>query len=249
MGQVTFNIWRGDTTGGDLKEYRTEITEGMVVLDAVHQIQAEQANDLAVRWNCKAGKCGSCSAEINGYPRLMCMTRMADMPKDKPVSIRPMKAFPVIRDLVTDVSVNYRVKKRIRKFSPRKPDAPDGTWRMAQVDIDRVQEFRKCIECFLCQNVCHVLREHSLHEEFAGPRHMVYTAALEMHPLDTEDRREDLKNVAGIGYCNITKCCTNVCPEHITITDNAIIPLKERVADRFYDPIAAFFRLFRKNKK
>lgn len=246
MPEVTFNIWRGDPGGGDLKEYKTEITEGMVVLDAVHQIQAEQANDLAVRWNCKAGKCGSCSAEINGYPRLMCMTRMADMPQDKPVSIRPMKAFPVIRDLVTDVSGNYRVKKRIKKFKPRKPDAPDGTWRMAQVDIDRVQEFRKCIECFLCQNVCHVLREHNLHEEFAGPRHMVYTAALEMHPLDTEDRRGDLKKQDGIGYCNITKCCTAVCPEHITITDNAIIPLKERVADRFYDPLIAFFRLFGK---
>lgn len=248
MADVTFNIWRGDIAGGDLKTYTTDITEGMVVLDAVHQIQAEQATDLAVRWNCKAGKCGSCSAEINGFPKLMCMTRMADMPKDKPVSIRPMKAFPVIRDLVTDVSVNYRVKKRIKKFSPRKPDAPDGTWRMAQVDIDRVQEFRKCIECFLCQDVCHVLREHNLHEQFSGPRHMVYTAALEMHPLDTEDRREELKNVSGIGFCNITKCCTNVCPEHITITDNAIIPLKERVADRFYDPIAAFFRLFKGNK-
>jgi succinate dehydrogenase / fumarate reductase, iron-sulfur subunit len=248
MADVKFNIWRGDLSGGELKEYTTDITEGMVVLDAVHQIQAEQANDLAVRWNCKAGKCGSCSAEINGHPRLMCMTRMADMPQDKPVSIRPMKAFPVIRDLVTDVSINYRVKKRIKKFNPRKPDAPDGTWRMAQVDIDRVQEFRKCIECFLCQNVCHVLREHNLHEEFAGPRHMVYTAALEMHPLDTEDRREEIQKISGIGFCNITKCCTNVCPEHITITDNAIIPLKERVADRFYDPVMAFFRLFKKNK-
>jgi len=246
MAKVTFHIWRTTEAGGQLREYQTDITEGMVVLDAVHQIQAESANDLAVRWNCKAGKCGSCSAEINGHPRLMCMTRMADMPEGKPVSIRPMKAFPVIRDLVTDVSVNYRTKKRIKKFKPRKPDAPDGTWRMAQVDIDRVQEFRKCIECFLCQDVCHVLREHNLHEEFAGPRHMVYTAALEMHPLDVEDRREDLKEANGIGYCNITKCCTNVCPEHITITDNAIIPLKERVADKFYDPLMKLFSLFKK---
>ena len=244
--KVTFKIWRSTTSGGQLQEYQTEIGEGMVVLDAVHQIQAEQANDLAVRWNCKAGKCGSCSAEINGKPRLMCMTRMDDVPKDKPVTIQPMKAFPVIKDLVTDVSVNYRVKKRIKKFKPRKPDAPDGTWRMAQSDIDRVQEFRKCIECFLCQNVCHVLREHDLHEKFAGPRHMVYTAALEMHPLDVEDRREDLKQQEGIGYCNITKCCTTVCPEKIIITDNAIIPLKERVADRFYDPLMRLFSIFTK---
>lgn len=243
---MTFNIWRSNENGGAFKEYQTDITEGMVVLDAVLQIQQEHANDLAVRWNCKAGKCGSCSAEINGRPKLMCMTRMSDMTEGKPVSIQPMKAFPVIRDLVTDVSVNFRTKKKIKKFKPRKPDAPDGTWRMAQVDIDRVQEFRKCIECFLCQDVCHVLREHSLHEKFVGPRHLVYVAALEMHPLDVEDRRDDLKSDDGIGFCNITKCCTTVCPEHITITDNAIIPLKERVADKFYDPLMKFFRIFNK---
>ena len=218
----------------------------MVVLDAIHQIQADQANDLAVRWNCKAGKCGSCSAEINGKPRLMCMTRMETLPTDKPVTVQPMKAFPVIRDLVTDVSINYKIKKTVKKFKPRAPDAPDGTWRMAQADIDRVQEFRKCIECFLCQDVCHVLREHWLHEKFAGPRHMVYNAALEMHPLDVEDRTSDLKNQHGIGYCNITKCCTKVCPENITITDNAIIPLKERVVDEHYDPLAKLVKIFRR---
>lgn len=248
MAHVLFNIWRTTSTGGEFREYKTEITEGMVVLDAVHQIQAEQANDLAVRWNCKAGKCGSCSAEINGKPRLMCMTRMNDLPQAKPIVLQPMKAFPVIRDLVTDVSVNYRIKKRIKKFRPRTPDFPDGTWQIAQEDVDRVQEFRKCIECFLCQDVCHVLREHELHEKFAGPRHMVYTAALEMHPLDVEDRRHQLKHEEGIGFCNITKCCTNVCPEKITITDNAIIPLKERVADRYYDPLMRLFRFFM-NKK
>ncbi|HEX7016768.1 MAG TPA: succinate dehydrogenase/fumarate reductase iron-sulfur subunit [Cyclobacteriaceae bacterium] len=240
MANVTFQIWRSDDNG--FREYNTEITEGMVVLDAVHQIQAQQAPDLAVRWNCKAGKCGSCSAEINGMPKLMCMTRMSDMPEGRPVTLQPMKAFPVIRDLVTDVSINYRVKKSIRKFKPRPPDAPDGTWRMMQSDVDRVQEFRKCIECFLCQDVCHVLREHRLHEKFLGPRHLVYTASLEMHPLDVEDRRSDLKNQHGIGYCNITKCCTTVCPENITITDNAIIPLKERVADKYYDPLMKLLR-------
>lgn len=246
MAVTTFNIWRSDDNGGAFKEYQTEITEGMVVLDAVLQIQQDYANDLAVRWNCKAGKCGSCSAEINGRPRLMCMTRMSDMPAEKPVSIHPMKAFPVIRDLVTDVSVNFYMKRQIRKFKPRAPDAEDGTWRMDQADIDRVQEFRKCIECFLCQDVCHVLREHKLHEEFLGPRHLVYVAALEMHPLDVEDRRQYLKTEGNIGFCNITKCCTTVCPENITITDNAIIPLKERVADKFYDPLMKLFRIFRR---
>ena len=243
--KATFSIWRGDAQGGAFRPYPTEVSEGMVVLDAVHRIQAEQAGDLAVRWNCKAGKCGSCSAEINGLPRLMCMTRLSDLPLQEPVTIAPMKAFPVVRDLVTDVSWNFRVKKRIPPFKPRPPDAADGTWRIAQSDIERVQEFRKCIECFLCQDVCHVLREHRLHEQFVGPRFLTYVAALEMHPLDTGDRVVELKKGNGIGFCNITKCCTRVCPEEINITDNAIIPLKERVIDRFYDPLTRLLRVFR----
>ena len=242
---ATFRIWRGTREGGALQDYRTEVSEGMVVLDVVHRVQAEQANDLAVRWNCKAGKCGSCSAEINGHPQLMCMTRLNSLNLSEPVTVEPMKAFPLIKDLVTDVSWNFRVKTAIKPFKPRKPDAPDGTWRMAQADVDRVQEFRKCIECFLCQNVCHVLRDHHLHDEFIGPRFVLYNAALEMHPLDTEDRLADLKGRDGIGYCNITRCCTKVCPEHITITENAIIPLKERVVDQFYDPVTKLLRLFK----
>jgi len=244
MATATFKIWRGDRAGGAFRDYSTEITDGMVVLDAIHNIQATQANDLAVRWNCKAGKCGSCSAEINGMPKLMCMTRMNTLPLEQPITVQPMKAFPLIRDLVTDVSWNMSVKTGIKKFKPRKPDAPDGTWRIAQEDVDRVQEFRKCIECFLCQDVCHVLRDHHLHQEFIGPRFLVYAAALEMHPLDVEDRVEDLRKQHGIGLCNITKCCTKVCPESITITDNAIIPLKERVVDRFFDPLSKLFRSF-----
>jgi len=244
--EATFRIWRGDASGGDFQEFKTKVEEGMVVLDVVHLIQAEQANDLAVRWNCKAGKCGSCSAEINGHPRLMCMTRMDTLPLDEPISLEPMHTFPRIKDLVTNVKWNFDNKKKIPPFRPRKPDAPDGTWRIMQEDIERVQEFRKCIECFLCQDVCHVLRDHELHEEFIGPRLLVYTAALEMHPLDTGNRLPELKDQYGIGYCNITKCCTNVCPEDIHITDNAIIPLKERVADEFYDPVKKLFRMFRR---
>ena len=174
---------------------------------------------------------------------------LKETPEGKPVTIQPMQAFPVVKDLVTDVSSNFEVKKKIKPFKPRKPDAEDGTWRMAQEDVDRVQEFRKCIECFLCQDVCHVLREHSLHDEFIGPRFLVYAAALEMHPLDTEDRTTELKDAHGIGYCNITKCCTKVCPENITITDNAIIPLKERVVDKHYDPLGKVWRWFHGTEK
>jgi succinate dehydrogenase / fumarate reductase iron-sulfur subunit len=248
MAQATFRIWRGDESGGEFREYTVPVETGMVVLDVVHRIQAEQAHDLAVRWNCKAGKCGSCSAEVDGRPRLMCMTRMSDLPADRAITIEPMKAFPIVRDLVTDVSWNFEVKKRIKPFRPRPPDAPDGTWRMDQRDVDRVMEFRKCIECYLCQDVCHVLREHHHHDRFIGPRFLVHAAALEMHPLDVEDRRAELRETHGIGYCNITTCCRKVCPEHITITENAIIPLKERVVDDHYDPLARLLRRVRGKK-
>ena len=247
--RAVFRVWRGDSSGGKFVDYPTEVTDGMVVLDAVHQIQAEQANDLAVRWNCKAGKCGSCSAEVNGKPCLMCMTRLDQVNLDMHVTIEPMQTFPLIKDLVTDVSWNFEVKKKIKKFTPRKPDAPDGTWRMKQDDIDRVQEFRKCIECFLCQDVCHVLRDHHKYSEFIGPRFLIYVAGLEMHPLDTENRIPALKDEYNIGYCNITKCCTQVCPEHIHITDNGIIPLNERVVDEFYDPVKKLFRIFKPGNK
>ncbi|MEO2088865.1 MAG: succinate dehydrogenase/fumarate reductase iron-sulfur subunit [Gemmataceae bacterium] len=249
MGQVTLKVWRGNSESGQFQEYSAEAGEGMVVLDAVHQVQATQAPDLACRWNCKAGKCGSCSAEINGKPRLMCMTRLDDLPPGEAVTVEPMRTFPPIKDLVTDVGWNYEVKKRIAPFAPRQADHPDGTWRMHQDDADRVQEFRKCIECYLCQDVCHVLRDHHKHAQFVGPRFLVHLAQVEMNPLDTGDRIADAKNQHGIGYCNITKCCTNVCPEGITITDNAIIPLKERVVDEHYDPVMMLLRLVLPRKK
>ena len=238
MAEATLRVYRGDRENGQAVDYKVPLSEGMVVLDAIHSIQAHQSPDLAVRWNCKAAKCGSCSAEVNGKPRLMCKTRMDALPLDEPVTVFPMKAFPAIKDLVTDVSWNYKVNKKIPPFQPK----PGVEWKMDQRDIDRVQEFRKCIECFLCQNVCHVLRDHDKKEQFGGPRFFVRSAGLEMHPLDGADRIPMLRKELGIGYCNITKCCTEVCPEEIHITDNAIIPLKERVVDQFYDPIAMIVR-------
>jgi len=241
----TFKIWRGDATGGEFKQYEVQVDPGMVVLDVLHRIQAQQANDLALRWNCKAGKCGSCSMEINGKPKLSCMTRMNSFAETETITVQPLKTFPSIRDLVTDVSWNYAQNKRIPKFKPR-PREADGTHRMYQEDVDRVQEFRKCIECYLCQDVCHVLRDREGREQntFVGPRFMIRLASLEMHPLDTADRVPAIRNEFGSGMCNITRCCTEVCPEHIQITDNGIIPLKERVVDRFYDPIAMIWRKF-----
>jgi succinate dehydrogenase / fumarate reductase iron-sulfur subunit len=241
MAEALLRIFRGNGDGGGFADYRVPLHEGMVVLDAIHYVQAHQAHDLACRWNCKAGRCGSCGAEVNGKPKLLCMTRMDHFPAGEPITIGPMRAFPVVKDLVSDVSWNYEVNKRIPPFKPGPPEA-DGTWRMQQADIDRVQEFRKCIECFLCQDVCHVLRDHDRKDAFAGPRFLVRVASLDMHPLDVVSRAAYLKDAAGIGFCNITKCCTEVCPESIHITDNAIIPLKERVVDDFYDPVRRAWR-------
>ncbi|MCK5441766.1 MAG: succinate dehydrogenase/fumarate reductase iron-sulfur subunit [Maribacter sp.] len=250
MARRKFQIYKGDHKNGELVNYETEVNEGMVVLDVVLKIQAEQANDLAVRWNCKAGKCGSCSVEINGKPKLSCMTRMNQYGPGETITITPLKTFPVIKDLVTDVSWNYTQNKRIKPVKLAPEAKTDKGYVMYQEDVDRVQEFRKCIECYLCQNVCHILRDHDKKDEFIGPRFMIRMASLEMHPLDIEDRIPELKKEFGSGMCNITRCCTEVCPEDINITDNGIIPLKERVIDRFYDPVTILSRkLFGKRKK
>jgi|TARA_B100001750_G_scaffold79726_1_gene63350 succinate dehydrogenase / fumarate reductase iron-sulfur subunit len=250
MGLRKFKLFRGDADGGIMENYSVEVDKGMVVLDVIHRIQAQQAGDLAVRWNCKAGKCGSCSVEINGKPKLACMTRMNEYNTDETISVRPLKTFPLIKDLVSDVSWNYKQNKNITPFTPD-PNKKDknGNYVMMQEEVDRVQEFRKCIECYLCQNVCHVLRDHEKKDKFVGPRFMIRLASLEMHPLDNADRIPNIKNDHGSGMCNITRCCTDVCPEHIQITDNGIIPLKERVVDRYYDPFMRLFnKMFSKNK-
>jgi succinate dehydrogenase / fumarate reductase iron-sulfur subunit len=232
-----FRVWRGDATGGELTDYTVEVNDGEVVLDVIHRLQATQSGDLAVRWNCKAGKCGSCSAELNGRPRLMCMTRMSTFAQDETVTVTPLRAFPVLKDLVTDVSFNYEKAREVPSFAPPKDLLP-GEYRMAQVDVARSQEFRKCIECFLCQDTCHVVRDHEENKSsFAGPRFLMRIAELDMHPLDSLDRKRQAQETFGLGFCNITKCCTEVCPEQIKITDNALIPLKERVVDRKYDPV------------
>ncbi|HET9117799.1 MAG TPA: succinate dehydrogenase/fumarate reductase iron-sulfur subunit [Pseudonocardiaceae bacterium] len=249
--QRRFRVWRGDANGGDLVNFDVQVNDGEVVLDVIHRLQATQAPDLAVRWNCKAGKCGSCSAEINGRPRLLCMTRMSTLPEQQPVTITPMRTFPVIRDLVTNVSYNYQKAREIRAFVPPKGMQP-GEYRMQQVDVERSQEFRKCIECFLCQNTCHVIRDHEENKaSFSGPRLLMRIAELDMHPLDAADeegvdRKQAAQDEHGLGFCNITKCCTEVCPEHIKITDNALIPMKERVVSLRFDPLA---RLFRRNRR
>ena len=241
IDEAVLRVYRGGPEGGKPVDYKVPVAPGMVVLDALHSIQGYQSPDLAFRWNCKAGKCGSCSAEVNGKPRLTCKARLDSLPLDQPITVSPLKAFPLIKDLVTDVSWNYKVNKKIPAFAAK----PGVQWKMYQRDVDRVQEFRKCIECFLCQDVCHVLRDHSKHDSFGGPRFFVRTACLEMHPLDGVDRIGLLKNELGLGLCNITKCCTEVCPEEIHITDNAIIPLKERVVDEYYDPVMKLVRKIR----
>src|SRR5258707_4275310 len=241
MADVVLKIFRGDCEGGQTADYRVPVAPGMVVLDAIHYVQKHQAPDLAVRWTYNAGKCGSCSADVIGRPRLACKTRMDSLPQDEPITILPMKSFPVIKDLVTDVSWNYKVNKKIPGFKPRA-----GTdWKMSQEDVDRVQEFRKCIECFLCQNVCHVLREHDKHEQFGGPRFFVRVAGLEMHPMDGVSRTKLLKVELGSGLSNIRKCSAEVCLEQFKVTGNATMPLKERVVDQFYDPLHWLVRKIR----
>ena len=246
MSDITLIINRGgpsEVTGTE-ETFIIPESKGMAVLDAVLYAQAHDAPDLAVRWNCKAGKCGSCSAEINGYPRLLCKTRVDTLPKGEPISVQPMQTFTRIKDLVTDVSWNYEINRQLPPFKPQ----DDREWKWSQRDIVRAQEMRKCIECFLCQDVCHVLRYQRTNKpQYAGPRFFVRAAGLDYHPMDNVDRLAYLRDEAGIELCNVTRCCTDVCPEDIQITDNAIIPAKERLVDEYADPLKSLWRrLFRR---
>src|ERR1700749_3718659 len=197
--KAALRVWRGDAGAGELADYQVEVNEGEVVLDVLHRLQATQASDLAIRWNCKAGKCGSCSMEINGRPRLACMTRMSTFAPEETLTITPMRTFPVIRDLVTDVSFNYAKAREIPSFTPD-PSIKPGEFRMQQEDVNRSQEFRKCIECFLCQNTCHVIRDHEENKEaFAGPRFFLRYAERDMHPNDGGAPPRPAKEDRGLG--------------------------------------------------
>ena len=167
---------------------------------------------------------------------MMCKTRVDSIEGE--ITVEPMQAFPRLKDLVTDVTQNWKVAAKIPPFTPKPGSGEIFTF--YQTDVDRSREFRRCIECFLCQDVCHVIREHEA--EYIGPRWVVKAASLDMHPIDGLNRSRFLKDTGGIGYCNITKCCQEICPEHIVITDDAIIPEKERVVDRHYDPILWVYR-------
>lgn len=239
MEEVTFFVFRGERGEGSFKEYKVPYQEGMVVLDAILYIQSKIDGSLSVRWNCKAAKCGSCAAEINGKPSLMCKTKIKEL--QQPIKVEPMRAYPHIKDLVPDTSWNLKTRRNIIQkmgFTPKK----DANWIMEDQDIEKGREFRACIECGLCIDTCHVLREHKLFDKFIGPAYLTFAAYLETHPMDSINRLKWLKDEGGIMYCNITRCCTEACPEDIHITDNAIIPLKERVADEFFDPIRILAR-------
>jgi succinate dehydrogenase / fumarate reductase, iron-sulfur subunit len=240
---ITLRVFRGLGTDRSKDRYETftvPYEDGMVVLNAIHYIQSHFDSSLSARWNCKAGRCGSCSAEINGFPRLMCKTPVERY--DGEITVEPMKAFPLLRDLVTKVDDNYEIAKQIPPFTPN--ESTDHTWIFYQQDVERSREFRKCIECFLCQDICHVVREHK--RDYIGPRFVVKAASFDMHPKDALNRSDYMLHNAGLGYCNITKCCQEVCPEHIVITDNAIIPEKERAVDRSYDPLVWLYRKFKR---
>jgi succinate dehydrogenase / fumarate reductase iron-sulfur subunit len=221
----------------------------MVVLDAVHDIQAHQANDLACRWNCKAGKCGSCSAEVNGMPKLMCMTRLSDLPLDRPITIEPMKAFPRVKDLITDVSWNFAVKKRIKKFKPRPPDAqtgPGGWLRRTSIGAGIPEMYRVLPLPGRMPRAARSSQARSIHRPAFSrlrPRRLRCTRST------PRIGSTELREAQGIGFCNITKCCTKVCPEDIQITDNAIIPLKERVVDDYYDPLGWLWKKIRQKNE
>lgn len=205
-----------------LKAYEVEYEEGMRLLHAFEHIQKEKDSTLSYRWNCGSGRCGSCAVEVNGKPSLACKY---EIPKGATeITVKPLKVFPAVKDLVVDLTPMRDGLKSMQPFkSKQKP-----FFKMYDYDIEIAKEMKKCIECGICQDVCHVLREHKT--DYAGPRFMAKISSREMHPYGSNQNSATAEK-SGIGYCNVTKCCQTACPEKIMITDNAIIPLKEKIAE------------------
>ena len=245
MPDVHLSVFRGTpATKGIFADFDVPAEEGMVVLDALHWIQAHEAPDLAVRWNCKAAKCGSCSAEVNGRPSLTCKTRLSDFDEGETITVEPMRAFPLVRDLVTDVSWNYEVNKTSRRSSrlPTSRRKAGGGSRRTSSGSRSSASASSASSARTSATSCATTRRSSHSWARASSSGAPASRCTRSTPRTGPSH---LKDEGGIGLCNITKCCTEVCPEHIKITDNAIIPLKERVADKYYDPIQMVWRRIR----
>ena len=211
-----FRVWRGDAGSGELKDYEVEVNEGEVVLDVLHRLQATQASDLAIRWNCKAGKCGSCSMEINGRPRLGCMTRMSIFDPAETLTITPMRTFPVIRDLVVEIGDFMRKLARVKPWLVRREEKPlsEGEHRQTPAEVDEYKPYSMCINCLLCYAACPV---YGLDPQFIGPAAI---ALAQRYNLDSRDqgageRLEALSTHEGVWGCTFVGECTKVCPKGV----------------------------------
>lgn len=248
---VRIEVHRYDPAVDDEPRYETyEVPwePHMKLLDALRHIQREDPS-LAFRWNCGEGVCGSDAMRLDGRPVLACKTTIPEAwtERDEPPRVEPLKVFPVIKDLVADYS---EVWQKAQKFKPHfEGEEPDNQfYEMHEEEVEQAQQMRKCISCMACYDVCHVLREQM--KEYAGPRNLVKVASLTYHPKDVLDRSALLDGEGYVELCNVTRCCSSVCPQDINITQDAIIPHKERgVAGDETDPVMRAGKHLRETKQ
>ncbi|MEK6862098.1 MAG: 2Fe-2S iron-sulfur cluster-binding protein [Nanoarchaeota archaeon] len=209
-------------SGNIEKSYLVPYSPKMMVLDALFFIQENIEPDLAFRWNCGEGICGSCAAEVNRKPVLMC--KMEITPDMQTLYIEPMKAFPLIKDLVTDPSEVYEKLSRLKPYftGPKKKTFSE----IHEDEVKEIQEMRKCIDCFICYDSCHVIRNHP-ELKFSGPVNVVKVVALDRHPQEKSERSQLLEK-EGLWNCNLSRCCTLNCPQKIKVSEDAITWAKER---------------------
>ncbi|MBI4020042.1 MAG: 2Fe-2S iron-sulfur cluster binding domain-containing protein [Candidatus Aenigmarchaeota archaeon] len=214
MKEIKVKVFRSEA---GFREYDVPYTERMRILDLLFYIQRNLEGSLAFRWNCREGICGSCAMRVNGRPVLACKEEV----KGNEITVEPLKVFPVVKDLVTDRAEIYIKEKTLQlHFIGEKSG---GFYKISEAEIKRASEFRKCIDCLICHDVCHANREKL---DYTGPRNLVKVMAQQLHPRNTLDRVPLLEG-AGVNFCNVTRCCQQVCPQEIHITTNGIIPLKE----------------------
>lgn len=218
---ITLEVFRygpdGEDGGGKghFQSYEVPYTEDTVVLDALNHIKDQLDGTLSFRWSCRMGVCGSCGMVVNGDAKLTCSSFLRDL-LPGPVRVEPLDNFPVVRDLVVEMSDFMEKLKSVSPWIIRKEEKPldEGVYLQTPAELADYKQFTMCINCVLCYSACPVV---GMQPDFLGPAAL---AIGHRYNLDTRDegfkeRREDMHSHDGIWDCTFIGQCSAVCPKHV----------------------------------
>jgi fumarate reductase iron-sulfur subunit len=198
-----------------LQSYDVPLAREWAVLDGLNYIKDRLDGTLSFRWSCRMGICGSCGMTVNGDPKLACATFLVDY-LPGPVRVEPMRNFPVIRDLIVDISDFMTKLPRVKPWIIREDDmrVEDGEYLQTPAEMDEYKKFSMCINCMLCYSACPV---YALDPNFLGPAAIALGQRYNLDSRDegSEDRRDVLAAADGAWACTFVGECSVACPKGV----------------------------------